>query len=223
MSQPEAERMVQVYRKLAGRYDVLSNRLYLVGQRTMRYKHIAVEQLAVAPGATIVDIGCGTGHNLPALSAAVGPTGRVIGVDLTDAMLARAADRVRRHGLGNVTLVEADLSDYEFPQDVDGIIACFSLTLISDFTKIIERGFQALAPAGRFVIVDYKLPGWWPGFLVPAIGPMIKPFGGDLSMIERKPFAVLERVSAAFRIMRRYGGWVYIATGVTKRTAKTMD
>jgi ubiquinone/menaquinone biosynthesis C-methylase UbiE len=221
MSQPENERMIDVYRKLAGRYDVLSNRLYLIGQRTMTYKHLAVEQLAATPGATIVDIGCGTGHNLPLLSAAVGPAGRVIGVDLTDAMLSKAQDRVEEHGLTNVTLVQADLRNYEYPADVNGIIACFSLTLIADYEKLIERGFEALAPDGRFVILDYKLPRWWPRLLNPAIGPMIKPFGGDLGMIERKPFEVVDRISASSQLITRYAGWVYVATGIAQRERET--
>ncbi|MFE0727188.1 hypothetical protein [Streptomyces antibioticus] len=69
----EPQRMVEVYRKRAKRYDVTSNRLYLIGRRTMAYRHLALEQLAPRPGDTVVDAGCGTGHNLPLLAEAVGP------------------------------------------------------------------------------------------------------------------------------------------------------
>ncbi|MBW6437068.1 class I SAM-dependent methyltransferase [Actinoplanes hulinensis] len=214
MTVDENRRMVDVYRNLAGKYDIVSNRLYVVGQRTMAYKHLAVQQLDLKPGDTVVDAGCGTGHNLPLLSKAVGPTGRVIGVDLTDAMLARADDRVRQHGLTNVTLQEADLTRFVFPKDTAGIIACFSLTLIREFDTVIQHGFDALAPGGRFVALDYKLPRWWPNFAVPAIGPMVAPFGGTLEMVRRKPFEEVARHAETMRMLERYFGWVYVAVGV---------
>ncbi|MFH8611465.1 class I SAM-dependent methyltransferase [Streptomyces sp. NPDC018029] len=209
----ESERMVQVYRKRAKRYDLTSNRLYLIGQRTMAYKHLALEQLALRPGDTVVDAGCGTGHNLPLLAEAVGPTGRVIGVDLTDAMLEQAEDRVRRAGLSQVSLVQADLTTYEYPENVRGITACFSLTLISEYAKVIERGYEALAPGGRWVVLDYRLPRWWPERLIPALGPMIAPFGGDTSMVLRHPWEPIQEGAARHRVLTRYGGWVYVAVG----------
>ncbi|HEY0535589.1 MAG TPA: class I SAM-dependent methyltransferase [Actinoplanes sp.] len=213
MSNDENRRMVDVYRNLAGKYDIVSNRLYLVGQRTMAYKHLAMQQLDLKPGDTVVDAGCGTGHNLPELSKAVGPSGRVIGVDLTDAMLARADARVRQHGLTNVTLQEADLTTFAFPKDTAGIIACFSLTLIQDFPTVIRHGFDALAPGGRMVVLDYKLPRWWPEFAVPAIGPMVAPFGGTVDMVRRKPFEEVARSAETMRMLERYFGWVYVAVG----------
>ncbi|MCT2594639.1 methyltransferase domain-containing protein [Streptomyces sp. N2-109] len=213
MTTPESRRMVEVYRKRAKRYDLTSNRLYLIGQRTMAYKHLALGQLALRPGDTVVDAGCGTGHNLPLLAEAVGPAGRVIGVDLTDSMLERAEERVGRAGLRQVSLVQADLTSYEYPAEVNGIIACFSLTLISDYARIIERGYRALGPKGRWVVLDYRLPGWWPERLIPALAPVIAPFGGDLSMVHRRPWEAVERGAARHRVLTRYGGWVYVSTG----------
>jgi SAM-dependent methyltransferase len=66
----------------------------------------AVEAAGLAPGDVALDVGCGTGRALPALSAAVGPAGRVIGLDLTPAMLseARAAGR---HGCAALVLADA--------------------------------------------------------------------------------------------------------------------
>ena len=213
--------MIGVYRNLAGRYDILSNRLYLIGQRTMAYKHLAVRQLALSPGDTVVDAGCGTGHNLPLLSAAVGPSGRVIGVDLTDAMLGRAEKRVQEHGLDNVSLFEADLTRYAFPAGTNGILACYSLTLIRDFDTVIANGYRALAPGGRWVVLDYKLPRWWPEFAVPAIGPMVAPFGGTLEMVHRRPFETVERDAEEYHRIDRYLGWVYVAVGRAGRPPRT--
>ncbi|MFW6692222.1 class I SAM-dependent methyltransferase [Streptomyces sp. MAR4 CNX-425] len=210
----EPERMVKVYRKRAKRYDLTSNRLYLIGQRTMAYKHLALEQLALRSGDTVVDVGCGTGHNLPLLARAVGPAGRVIGVDLTDAMLEQAEKRVGEAGLGGqVSLVQEDLTTYQWPENVRGIIACFSLTLIAEYAKVVERGYEALQPGGRWVVLDYRLPRWWPDRLIPALGPMIAPFGGDTSMVQRHPWEPVEDGAVRHHTQTRYGGWVYVTTG----------
>lgn len=214
-TETETRRLVGVYRKRAKNYDIMSNRLYLIGQRTMAYKHLALDQLDLKPGDTVVDAGCGTGHNLPILAEAVGPTGKVIGVDFTDAMLELAEDRVREHGLKNVSLHQADLTTFEFPQNVNGIVACFALTLIEGYETVVKNGYDALAPGGRWVALDYRLPSWWPRKLVPALGPVIAPFGGKPDMLlERHPWRAIEEGAARHRTLTRYGGWVYVTTGV---------
>ncbi|MET0132870.1 MAG: methyltransferase domain-containing protein [Kibdelosporangium sp.] len=211
----ETNRLLHLYRKRAKHYDIMSNRLYLIGQRTMAYKHLALDQLALRPGDTVVDAGCGTGHNLPYLSKAVGPTGKVIGVDLTDAMLELAEDRVREHELTNVTLKQADLTTFEFPQKVNGIIACFSLTLIEGYETVVKNGYDALASGGHWVALDYRLPDWWPRRAVPALGPVIAPFGGKPDMLlNRHPWKAIEQGATDTHTLTRYGGWVYVTAGV---------
>src|SRR6266567_5900943 len=63
----------------------------------------AVREMGLARGATVLDAGCGTGRALVPLRDAVGPSGRVIGLDLTDEMLAEAA-RLGRRALGALVL-----------------------------------------------------------------------------------------------------------------------
>src|SRR6516162_2283991 len=65
----------------------------------------AVQAVQVQPGDTVLDIACGTGLNLAALSARVGAAGRVIGIDMSSAMLLIAEERVQAGGLRNVELV----------------------------------------------------------------------------------------------------------------------
>jgi ubiquinone/menaquinone biosynthesis C-methylase UbiE len=54
--------------------------------------------LAPASGSVVLDVGCGTGLNFVGLEKAIGPRGRLIGIDLSSDMLARAHERVQRHG-----------------------------------------------------------------------------------------------------------------------------
>src|ERR1700727_2697156 len=99
------EHLIEIYRKKAKHYDITS-RLYPAPgypQRTQRLR--AVQALGLRTGDTVIDIACGTGLNFPLLQKAVGPGGRIVGVDLTDAMLARAQDRIKARGRRHVRLV----------------------------------------------------------------------------------------------------------------------
>src|SRR5215467_9210430 len=113
------ERLIETYRKKARHYDVTS-RLYPVPGYPQRGQRLrAVRALGLRPGATVVDIACGTGLNFPLLEQEIGPGGRIVGVDLTDAMLTQARHRIEAEGWGNITLVQADAAAFEFPAGVD--------------------------------------------------------------------------------------------------------
>ena len=160
MSQVEATRdhLIATYRKKARHYDVTS-RLYPVPgypQRSQRRR--TVEALGLRPGATVVDVACGTGLNFALLQKAIGPEGRIVGVDLTDAMLARAEERIEASGWRNVSLVQADAAAFEFPDDVDAILSTYALTQVPGSDEVIANGAAALAPGGRLAVLDLKLP-----------------------------------------------------------------
>jgi ubiquinone/menaquinone biosynthesis C-methylase UbiE len=72
-------------------YDRSALLLYFAGFRHWAYRKRAIQSLALNHGDTVVDLGCGTGLNFSLLQGQVGPRGRIIGVDLTDAMLAEGS------------------------------------------------------------------------------------------------------------------------------------
>ena len=100
-----------------------------------------VRALELSPGDTVVEFGCGPGVNLPALRDVVGPTGRVVGVDVSPRMLDRAAGLVERRGWENVALVEADA---ERPPvgAADGVLATFVTSLFADPYAVVSRWFD---------------------------------------------------------------------------------
>ena len=85
-----------LYQRRARRYNFTANLYYLMGFREWAYRKRAVRSLRLAPGDTVVEIGCGTGLNFPSLERAVGTEGRIIGVDLTDTMLEQGHRRGAR-------------------------------------------------------------------------------------------------------------------------------
>jgi demethylmenaquinone methyltransferase/2-methoxy-6-polyprenyl-1,4-benzoquinol methylase len=131
-----------LYRKRAKRYDFAIWIYRLAGFRVNRYRREAVAALNLKPGDLVIDLACGTGLNFPYLERAVGEHGKIIGVELTDAMLDQARARVRTAGWKNVELVQSDLANYEFPAGVSGILSTMSITLVPEYDEIIKTGRQ---------------------------------------------------------------------------------
>jgi len=146
--------LVETYRKSARHYDLTSRVYYL--QRAHRRR--AVQALRLRPGDSVVEIGCGTGLNFPSIRQEIGPEGRIVGVDLTDAMLAQAQRRIETNGWSNVSLVQADAAEFEFPTGVDAILATYAHSLLPECRQVIARGAAALSAGGRWVVLDLKVP-----------------------------------------------------------------
>jgi ubiquinone/menaquinone biosynthesis C-methylase UbiE len=152
------ERLVETYRKKAKHYNIVS-RLYPVpGYPLEAQRRRAVQALRLRPGGTVVDLACGTGQNFPLIEQAIGPHGRIIGVDLTDAMLGQAQNRIEYNGWSNISLVQGDAADYTFPAEVDAILSTYALSHVPDCGGVIARGAEALPRGGRMVVLDLKVP-----------------------------------------------------------------
>jgi demethylmenaquinone methyltransferase/2-methoxy-6-polyprenyl-1,4-benzoquinol methylase len=150
------ERLMALYQKQAHDYD------HSGIQGLEPFRREAVKRLHLKHGDLVVDIGCGTGLNFPWLQEAVGPQGRIIGVDLTEAMLEVARRRCAEAGWKNVDLVHADAASYAFPALVNGILSTFALTFIPPAPLVIQNGCRALAPGARWVVLDMAWPTRWP-------------------------------------------------------------
>ena len=217
---PTRDELVDLYRKRARRYDLTANLYYLIGFREWSYRKRAVEALELAAGDRVVEIGCGTGLNLPLLRRAVGSRGEVIAVDLNDAMLARARARVARKGWSNVELVQSDAARFAFPAGIRGVISTFAITLVPEYDEVIRQGVRALVPGGRFAILDFKRAEWAPLWLVKALVAITAPFGVSLEMAEHHPWESLDRHGERFRMRALYSGFAYLAVAEAASSAR---
>jgi demethylmenaquinone methyltransferase/2-methoxy-6-polyprenyl-1,4-benzoquinol methylase len=113
------------YDKIAKVYDLLSEH----SERPMR--EAGLRLLAAAPGEHVLEIGFGTGHNLAELANAVGPTGRVFGIDISEKMWTHARDVLSNQGLlDRVSLDCGDAQSLPYDNDsIDGIFMCFTLEM----------------------------------------------------------------------------------------------
>lgn len=203
-----------LYQRRARRYDLTANFYYLIGFREQHYRQQAVAALELQRGGVVVEIGRGTGLNFPLMQRVVGPEGKIIGVDLTDQMLARAEQRVTRQNWRNVELVRADAVTFGYPANLQGILSTFALTLMPDYDHIIRTGRDALATGGRFVILDFKQPENLPLWLTLFMVGLTSPFGVSLDLAQRHPWESIEREFSTTFLKEYFFGFAYLAAGV---------
>jgi ubiquinone/menaquinone biosynthesis C-methylase UbiE len=159
------ERLIETYRKNAKHYDITSRFYPVPGYPHRAHRLRAVQALGLRPGDSVVEIACGTGLNFPLIEEMIGPTGGIVGVDLTDAMLAQAQHRIETNGWSNVSLVHADAAEFEFPTEVDAILSTYALSQVPECRDVIAHGAAALSRGGRWVVVDLKIPQNTPRWL----------------------------------------------------------
>jgi demethylmenaquinone methyltransferase/2-methoxy-6-polyprenyl-1,4-benzoquinol methylase len=185
------ERLIETYRKKAKHFDITSRFYPVPGypQRAQRLR--AIQALGLRRGDSVVDIACGTGLNFPQLEEMIGPGGRIVGVDLTDAMLAQAEERIATSGWGNVSLVQADAADFDFPTDVDAILSTYALSQVPECGDVIAHGAAALSGGGRWVVLDLKVPDKTPRRLAQLGTAAVRPFASIDEWIARRPWEVI--------------------------------
>jgi arsenite methyltransferase len=110
---------------------------------------------SVRPGDTVVDLGSGAGLDLILAGHAVGPTGRVIGVDMTPAMIEHARRAVARAGLANVEIREGLIEALPVADaSVDWVISNCVISLSPEKDKVFREIARVLRPNGRMLISD---------------------------------------------------------------------
>jgi demethylmenaquinone methyltransferase/2-methoxy-6-polyprenyl-1,4-benzoquinol methylase len=114
----------------------------------------AVVAMGLEPGDVVLEIGAGTGRNFRYLVEAVGPAGKVIGVDASPGMLAEARRLVEREGWSNVELLRQDAGRLDLGREVDGVLFSLSYSAIPDPRPALARAWEYLRPTGRVVIMD---------------------------------------------------------------------
>lgn len=109
--------------------------------------------VAVKPGETVLDIGCGCGTTTLAFAAAAGPSGRVTGVDISAPMLGLARARA---GTKQVEFREADAAAFAFKPEYDAVSSRFGVMFFSDPTSAFANIRKALKPGGRLGFVCWR-------------------------------------------------------------------
>jgi len=150
-----------------------------------------IRELMLAPGETVLDLGSGAGVDAILAARAVGPTGRVLGVDMTAEMLSRARANAAAAGLDNIEFHEGRLE--ALPVDdasVDAVTSNCVINLVPDKAAVFREIHRVLRPGGRLVVADIILDGELP----PAIATDLLAWVGCIAgaMERTRYFALLE-------------------------------
>jgi demethylmenaquinone methyltransferase/2-methoxy-6-polyprenyl-1,4-benzoquinol methylase len=204
------ERLIETYRRKAKHYDITSRFYPAPGypQRAQRIR--AVQALGLRPGDSVIDIACGTGLNFPLIEEVIGPGGRIVGVDLTDAMLDRAQNRIETNGWSNIGLVQADAADFDFPTEVDAILSTYALSQVPECAEVIAHGAAALSGGGRWVVLDLKVPDNTPRWLAGLGTAIVRRFASIDEWIMRRPW---EAIRTAMQEELADLSWTELACG----------
>ena len=203
-------------------YDALSGErcVYRAG------RELGIRMLELRPGDTVLDLGCGTGLSFRLLVKAVGPTGRVLGVDSSTAMLAQARKRVLRRGWNTVSLVHSDATRLRLdgestdlmrtadsatvPSSVDAVFSAYALSVMSDPEAALAAAAAVTKPGGRMGIVDMQRPTGFARVLTPLALAATALGGSD---IDAHPWTWLERNGSDLRSGTRRGGHIVAVAG----------
>ncbi len=139
------------YNRMSRFYDLFA------GASERRFTGIGLQRLAAQPGEKVLEIGFGTGHSLVALAEAVGGSGSVAGVDISEEMLRVARSRLEKAGLlEHVDLRLGDATSLPFDaEEYDAVFASFTLELFapSEIPIVLKECRRVLRPGGRIGVV----------------------------------------------------------------------
>ena len=120
------------------------------------HSDVPLRHLELAPGADVLDVGCGWGDTAIALARKVGPTGSVVGLDCCEAFLKKGREDARAAGLANVSFVDADVQTCRFDRRYDFCFSRFGMMFFSNPVAAMRNIRTALKPGARLMFIVWR-------------------------------------------------------------------
>ena len=140
-----------------GHTDNELDRLTIQARMLEPFTRQLLQEAGIRPGMRILDIGCGSGDVSFLAADLVGPTGRVVGVDLAAAAVRRASDRAQAANRSNVSFVEGDPLEMEFTDRFDAVVGRLVMMYLPDPVVALRRLARHLHPGGLVVVQEIDM------------------------------------------------------------------
>lgn len=142
----DRDKIERVYTTYAGFYDHVFGKVFQEGRES------AIRNLNVQPGEMVLEVGVGTGIALPMYPSHC----RIVGIDLSEGMLAKAKERAEALRLSHVQLHRMDAGAMEFADDsFDTVVAAYVVTAVPDYRKVVNEMIRVCRPGGRIVMLNH--------------------------------------------------------------------
>ncbi len=193
------ETIKRAYAILSPVYDFLFDKIFYPGRVA------AVDLLEIQSGSRVLEVGVGTGLNLPLYPR----DARITGVDISEEMLKKARERVTQFDMTNTELLVMDGSKLEFPDNsFDRVIATYVISAVPDPVKTLLEMRRVCKPSGHLVILNhFKSENPVIGMFEKLLAPVCTKIGFNT---ELKLMPLLERVALCPEQLHRVNlmnGW----------------
>ena len=146
-------------------YDLISPVYDIGALGSGRFRRLAIKELHLQWGNSVLDIACGTGLNFGFIHREIGCNGVIIGVDYSTGMLGKARRKVEKHKWENIYLIKEDarklsaglLSQHAGVEKVDKVLCTLGFTVVPEWQDVFETSYELLKEGGRYAIMDWYL------------------------------------------------------------------
>lgn len=157
MQQSKEERVHNVFEKIYENYDKMNSVISF--QQHIKWRNDTMKKMDVHQGSKALDVCCGTADWTIALAEAVGPSGKVVGLDFSQNMLKIGKEKVEGLRLGQAELIHGNAMELPFPDNsFDYVTIGFGLRNVPDYLQVLKEMHRVLKPGGIAACLETSQP-----------------------------------------------------------------
>lgn len=195
----EKRQVQRAYEFYAPIYDFLFDWIFAPGRAA------AIKELGLQPGDHVLEVGIGTGLNLPLYP----PATRLTGIDISQEMLDKAVERVHALAMANVILKVMDAMVMDFADDqFDKALATYTISAVPDPVAVLKEMRRVVKPGGTLVFLNhFRSERWFVGRLEDLVAPLCTRLGWKSNLALEPLLAQVGLAPELVTKVNLFNGW----------------